>query len=339
MTRFRIADCGFGIVRNTIFAVGLALNAPPASLVAEAQQATKIYRVGYLANTGAPEAARFLDAFRQRLRDLGYVEGANLRMEYRWAEGRHDRLAPLAAELVRLKPDVIVAQGGAIQAAKNATQTIPIVMAVAGDPVAEGFVASLARPGGNITGLSLASLELDRKRLELLKETIPKAVRIAVLWNPTARGGVPPFKAVEEAAQALGVRTQSVEVRGPDDFEGAFSLITRGHAEALLVLSDPLTFVHRARIVAFTVKNRLPAMYGLTDHVNAGGLMAYAPSLVELYRRGAIYVDKILKGAKPADLPVEQPTKFELVINLRTAKALGLKIPQSVLVRADEVVR
>ena len=287
-----------------------------------------------------PAVSHLYGAFRQRLRELGYVDGQNIAFEVRSAEGRAERLPDLAADLVRLKVDVIVAGGTpAPLAAKRATTAIPIVMASAGDPVGSGLVASLARPGGNVTGLSLLVPELGGKRLQLLKEVVPGVSRVAVLWNAANPYPVLVWRQTEAAARALGVHLQSLDVRGPDDLEGAFAAATRGRAGALITVEDPLTFGQRKRIVDFAARARLPAMYGFREFVDAGGLMSYAASLADLSRRAATYVDKILKGAKPADLPVEQPTKFELVINLKTAKALGLTIPPSVLIRADQVIQ
>jgi len=312
-----------------------------APLGAEAQQAAKVPRIGYLAGSlaGGPHLP---EAFRQGLRDLGYVEGRNVVIEYRDAEGKLERLPALAAELVALKVDVIVAPPTvAALAAKQATRTLPIVFASAADPVTSGLVTSLARPGGNVTGLSALTPELVGKRLELLTQAVPGVSRVAVLWSPGAIGErteQDQLKGAEVAARALGVRLQFVEARGPADVDRAFSDMTRARAGALAVLSTPMFFNERRRLVDLAAKNRLPAVYPWREGVDAGGLMAYGPNLADMYRRAATYVDKILKGAKPADLPVEQPTKFELVINLKTAKALGLTIPQSVLGRADHVV-
>ncbi|HEV8458500.1 MAG TPA: ABC transporter substrate-binding protein, partial [Methylomirabilota bacterium] len=283
------------------------------------------------------------EAFRQGLRDLGYVEGRNVVIEYRDAEGNVERLPALAAELVALKVDVIVVGGTpAVLAAKQATKTIPIVFTVAADPVADGLVTSLARPGGNVTGLSNLGPELVGKCLEQLKQAVPGVSRVAVLWQPGAFGERTEkdmLKEAEVAARALGVRPQFVEARGPDDFDRAFSDMTRARAGALTVLLSPMFFNERRRLVDLAAKNRLPAVYQVREFVDAGGLMSYGANLADLVRRAATYVDRILKGAKPGDLPVEQPTKFELVINLKTAKALGLTIPQSVLGRADEVIQ
>ena len=312
-----------------------------APLAAEAQQAAKVPRIGFLTgNLAASPQAR--EAFLQGLRDLGYVEGRNVVIEYRDAEGKFERLPALAAELVALKVDVIVA-GGTPQAlaAKQATRTVPIVFAAAGDPVTSGLVTSLARPGGNVTGLTGLGPELVGKGLERLKQAIPGLSRVAVLWQPGGQGERTDkdiLKEADVAARALGVRLQFVEARGPEDFDRAFSDMTTGRAGALTVLVSPMFFGERRRLVDLAAKNRLPAVYPWRDGVDAGGLMAYGPNLPDLFRRAATYVDKILKGAKPGDLPVEQPTKFELVINLKTAKALGLTIPPSLLQRADQVI-
>ena len=306
----------------------------------EAQQPAKIPRIGFLV-PGTPSAsAHFLDAFRHGLRALGHVEGQTIAIEYRTAEGRQERLPELAAELVRLEVDAIVAPtSAAALAAKHATTAIPIVMLVAGEPVQMGIVASLARPGGNITGLTSIGDELFAKQLQLLKEAVPALSRVAVLWNPANPSHGPRLKAIEAAARSLGMQPQLQEARGPDEFDHAFAAMTGARTGAVLVVSDALFYVHRTRIADLAAKARLPAMYGLREHVDAGGLVAYAANFADLYRRGALYVAKILKGAKPADLPVEQPTRFELVINAKTAKALGLTIPYALLLRADEVIQ
>jgi ABC-type uncharacterized transport system substrate-binding protein len=313
-----------------------------APLAAQAQEAAKVARIGYLANNLAANP-QMREAFRQGLRDLGYVEGRNLVIEYRDAEGKYDRLPALAAELVALKVDVIVVPTTlAAQAAKQATKTLPIVFAAVADPATSGLVTSLARPGGKVTGLSNLNTELVGKCLELLKQALPGVSRVAFLWQP---GAVPErtekdmLKGAEVAARALGVRLQFIEARGPADINRAFSDMTRRRAGALAGLGSAMFFDERRRLVELAAKNRLPAVYQQREYVDAGGLMAYGPNIADLYRRAATYVDKILKGAKPADLPVEQPTKFELVINLKTAKALGLTIPPSVLGRADEVIQ
>jgi putative ABC transport system substrate-binding protein len=314
-----------------------------APFAAEAQQAAKIARIGYLGNS--PTAFPHLrEAFLQGLHDLGYVEGRNVVIEYRYAEGKLERLPALAAELVALKVDVIFVGGGTLTAlaAKQATRTLPIVFADAADPVTSGLVTSLARPGGNVTGLYALAAELVGKRLELLKQAVPEVSRVAVLWHP---GAVPEhtekdmLKGAEVAARALGVRLQFVEARGPADFDRAFSDMTRARAGALTMLPSTMFVNERRRLVDLAAKNRLPTVLAARVWVDDGGLMSYGPSIADLFRRAATYVDRILKGARPGDLPVEQPTKFELVINLKTAKALGLTIPQSVLVRADEVIQ
>ena len=329
------------IDRRTFLAGSLSLLAAP--LAGEAQQAAKVARIGYLAGSlaGGPHLH---EAFRQGLRDLGYVEGRNVVIEYRSAEGKVERLPALAAELVALKVDVIFVGGGtrSALAAMQATKTIPIVFASVADPVASGLVTSLARPGGNVAGLSNLTPELVGKCLEQLTQAVPGVSRVAVLWLPGALGErteTDMLKGADVAARALGVRLQFVEARGPADFDRAFSDITRARAGALTALPSRMFFNERRRLVDLAAKNRLPAVYPQREFVDAGGLMSYGPDLDDLYRRAATYVDKILNGAKPADLPVEQPTKFEFVINLKTAKALGLTIPPSLLGRADEVVQ
>ncbi len=324
------------------FSITLALGGLFSPVAAEAQQAAKVARIGYLA-TNLAANPHLLEAFRQGLRDLGYVEGRNLVIEYRSAEGNLERLPALAAELVALKVDVIVGPGTPhALAAKQATRALPIVFAFAADPVTSGLVTSLARPGGNVTGLSNLTPELVGKRLELLTQAVPGVSRVAVLWQPGGRDERTDkdiLKAAEVAARALGVRLQFVEARGPADIDRAFSDMTRARAGALTVLSSTMFFSERRRLVDLVAKNRLPAVYPFREFVDAGGLMAYGPNVADMYRRAATYVDKILKGAKPGDLPVEQPAKFELVINLKIAKALGLTIPQSVLGRADQVIQ
>ncbi len=313
------------------------LAAPPA---ADAQQPQKTPRIGVLGGV-SPEGSPPPYALRQGLREVGYVEGQNIALEWRWAHGRPERFTDLAAELAALKVDVIVAGNpAAISAAKNATSTIPIIMVLATDPVGEGFVTSLARPGGNITGLTInAGPEIFGKHLELLKEAVPRASRVAVLWNPNNPMHHLALRETEGAARALRVKLQILEARKPDDFDSAFSAMTRERAGALLVLPEALFFLHRTRIADLAARSRLPAVYGVREHAEVGGLMAYGASITGLWRRAATYVDKILKGAKPADLPVEQPTRFELVLNLKAAKALGLTFPQSILIRADQVIQ
>jgi ABC-type uncharacterized transport system substrate-binding protein len=308
--------------------------------LAGAQQSGKFPRIGLLFTGESFPPSPNVEVFRQGLRDLGYVEGKNIVLEYRYAEGKIERLPHLAEELVRLPVDVIVtATSPAIHAAKRATDTIPIVFAVSGNPLATGYVASLARPGGNVTGLSVMDYELSGKRLELLTETLRKASRVAVLWNPGNGAMVLKMKEVQSAAQALRVDIKSLEVRDPQDFDQALAALPREHPHALLTLADPLTLFHRDRIIEMAAKSRVPAMYEGREFVEAGGLMSYGLSIEANYRRAATYVDKILKGAKPAELPVEQPMKFELVINLKTAKQIGLTIPPNVLARADRVIK
>jgi putative ABC transport system substrate-binding protein len=326
--------------RSFVGTLGLGFLVAP--FVAEAQQAAKVARIGYLAGNLAANPPQH-EAFRQGLRDLGNVEGRNVVIEYRYAEGRFERLPALAAELVGLKVDVIVTSDTpAALAAKQATRTVPIVFSFAVDPVTSGLVTSLARPGGNVTGLATLVPELVGKRLEQLTQAVPGVSRVSVLWQPGSQGGRTEkdmLKGAEVAGRGLGVPLQFVEARGPADFDRAFSDMTRAHAGALTVLGSAMFFNERRRLVALAAKHRLPAMYGLREYVDAGGLMSYGPNVADLFRRAATYVDKILKGAKPGDLPVEQPTKFDLVINLKTAKALGLTIPPSLLGRADEVIR
>ena len=323
--------------------IGLTLSATlfALSVNIEAQQPKKIAKIRYLAPSTPAAAAHLVEAFRQGLRELGYVEGKNLVLELRHGEARAERLPELARELVGLKLDVIVtATDVAIAAVKRETQTIPIVMGNSTDPVGTGFVASLAHPGGNITGLSSISPELSGKRLELLREVVPGLSRVAFLWNPDVRGAVLDYKETEGAAGSLRVQLQSVEVVRAEDFDRAFSAITKERAQALIVPgANPLAFANRDRIANFAQRNRLPSMYGQREFVDAGGLMSYGPSAPDLFRRAATYEDKILKGTKPADLPVERPRKFELVINLKTAKQIGLTIPPNVLARADTVIK
>jgi putative tryptophan/tyrosine transport system substrate-binding protein len=329
-------------------AAAVAIGFLLAPLVAEAQPAGQVYRIGYLSPSSpsdpeklaSPFGERGLAAFRQGLRELGYVEGQNIAFESRWAEGRFERLPDLAAELVQLKVDVIVSVvTQASLAAKNATRTIPIVMVAVGDPLGSGLVDNLARPSGNVTGPSSMYSDLVGKQLEVLKEIAPKASRVALLWNPAnAAWQARMLKATGVAAKALGLQVQLLEARGPDELEGAFAAMTRERAGALLVAPDVILALHARRIADLAAKRRLPAMYGSREHVEAGGLISYAPNIPDVFRRAATYVDKILKGARPADLPVEQPTMFEVVINLTTAKAMGLTIPSSVLVRATQVI-
>jgi putative tryptophan/tyrosine transport system substrate-binding protein len=324
--------------RRFISAVTLSLLTAP--LAAQAQQAGKVRRIGYIDQGSAARNRPYFEAFRQGLRDLGWVEGQNVAIEVRFAEGKTDQLPTLAAELVRLKVDLIVTSSTpAALAAKHATTTIPIVIGFAADPVGSGLVASLARPGGNITGWTHQGLELRAKYLGLLKEAVPKATRFGVLWNPTNQIHGPTLKLIEAAAQKLKVELHLVGVQDPKEIESTFSALVGKRVEALVVFPDGMFIAQTPLIIALAARSRLPAMYGVREYAEAGGLMAYGANLSDMHRRGATYVDKILKGAKPADLPVEQPTKFELVINLKTAKALGLTIPPSLLLRADELIQ
>jgi len=309
-------------------------------VIAEAQQPKKVPRIGYLAPASLSALAARTEAFRQGLRELGYVEGKNIVIEWRSAEGKIDRLPALAAELVRLKVDVIVTTGPtATHPAKEASSSIPIVMAQDIDPVGTGFVASLARPGGNITGLSSLAPEISGKQLELLKETVPKLSRVAVLWASSNPANAQMLREMERAAATFGVKIQSLDVLGRKDFQTAFGAASKERAEAVLVLQNGVAAAHRTEIAELAVKSRLPAIFPRLEFVEDGGLMSYGASFTHMDRRAATYVDKILKGAKPADLPVEQPTKFEFVINLKTAKQIGLTIPANVLARADRVIR
>jgi len=319
------------------YLVTLALLAVP--LASDAQRSRTIPRIAYLALIPGP-CTTHCAGFVQGLRELGYVEGQNISIEYRWSKGNVERLREHAAELVRLGVDVIVAGGPvATRAAQEMTRTIPIVMARDVDPVGDGFVASLGRPGGNITGVTTLSRELSGKRLELLKDMVPGMARVAVLWNPVEPSAVRQVRDTEDAARVLGLQVHALEVHGLDEFAGAFAAARQGRAEGLIVLAFPGTPEHRARLVALAAQSRLPTMYWQRGFVEAGGLLSYAASDHDTYRRAASYVDRILKGAKPADLPVEQPTKFELVLNLKTAKALGLTLPPSLLLLADEVIQ
>jgi putative ABC transport system substrate-binding protein len=309
-------------------------------LAADAQSTANVHRIGYL-GAGTRTANTGVDAFREELRGLGWVEGNNIVIDYRFADGRHDRLPELAAELVRLKVELIVAvPTPAALAAKNATATIPIVISSVGDPVSVGLVASLARPGGNITGVSFdVGLEMFGKELQLLKEAVPNARKIAILSNPANPAQALAVNIVNEAARSLGVSLLLLEARTPNEFESAFKAMAKDRVEALLVVQDSMFMLHRVQLADLAAKYKLPSMHGFREHVEAGTLMSYGPNLSYQFRQAAAYVDKILKGARPADLAVEQPTKFELVVNLKIAKALGLTIPQSLLVRADEVIR
>jgi len=305
------------------------------------QPAAKVPKVGLLlrGSSSSPPPAAHLQASLQGLRELGYAEGRNIALEYRWTEGRDDRLSALAAELVRAKVDVIVTAGGqAIEAARRATSSIPIVMAYTGDPIEAGWVQSLARPGGNVTGLMAMAIELSGKRVELLKETVPRASRVAVLYNPASQLSNLQLKESEVAARTLGLTAKSFGVKDPTAFPRTFDAMMTARAGALIVVNSALMSAHQRQITGLAAKARLPAMYQGSEYVEAGGLMAYGPVRRNMWHRAATYVDKILKGAKPAELPVEQPMRFELVVNIRTAKALGLRIPPSILVRADQVI-
>lgn len=322
--------------RHAVLAL-LALGLAPRA--AEGQTAAKVYRIGFLWDSPAafPDA---IEAFRQGLRDLGYVEGRNVTIEFRWAEGKPERMRELAQELVRLKVDVIIAPSSIYTgAAKRATATIPIVFLSHADPLGSGHVASLGHPGGNITGVSLMMTETNVKGLELFKEAVGTLSHVGVIWDPATPSHRPGLKAVETAGPSLGLRILSVPVRSATEYEGAFSTMIRERADGVLVLSTPLFIAGATSLAELALRHKLPSLFGPKHHVLAGGLMSYSPDRPTMFRRGAIFVDKILKGAKPADLPVEQPTKFELVINLRTARAIGLTIPKSVLTRTDELIQ
>src|SRR5437870_9803130 len=308
--------------------------------LAQAQQPKKVPRIGFLSAISPSTVAARIEAFRQGLRELGYVEGKNIVIEYRYAEGNPDRLSALAAELVRLKVDVIVTGGPAVnRPAKEATVTIPIVLGFDNDPVGNGFVTSLARPGGNITGLSTHYPEISGKQLELLKEIIPRLSRMAVLGNSTVPGNAQAIRETERAARVFGIKLQYVEIENPNEIETAFRAARNGRADAVLVLGSQVVTSHAKQFAELAAKSQLPAIYWSPEFVEAGGLMTYSVSITDLFRRAATYVDKILKGAKPAELPVEQPTKFELIINLKAAKQIGLTIPPNVLLRADKVIK
>jgi putative ABC transport system substrate-binding protein len=325
------------VVLALLFILGL-LAAP---LAAEAQQAGKVYRIGLL-DYSEPDPARqaWWNVFRQQMRELGYVEGQNVSFEPRWGQGDNARLPKLAAELAGLKVDLLVTGGtSAAVAAKRATSTIPIVMATGGDPVALGLVASLRQPGGNVTGTTSINSELAGKRLELLRIVAPRASRVAILWDERNTGSRLVVDETEAAAKTAGLTIHSVPVRSPAEIEAAFAAAARGRAGALITVASPMLFSHRKRLAELAVKHRLPTAVGSREYVEAGGLVGYGADYPDLFRRAAVYVDKILKGAKPGDLPIWQPTKFELVINVKTAKALGLTIPQSLLGRADEVIQ
>jgi putative ABC transport system substrate-binding protein len=327
-------------MNRNIFCVALSAMLLALSFSVQAQQQKKVYVIGVLILGNSSSVETNLKPLRQRLQELGYVEGKNIVFEYRSGEGNIDRLRALAAELARLKVDVIlVTNTPAAMAAKSATTTVPIVVTNLSDPVATGLVSSLARPGGNVTGVTIMNVEIAGKRVELLKETTPKVSRIAVLWEPNNPGAALNFKQTQTAAQELGLQLQSLDVHNVADLDGSFKSATRSGAQALDVLRSSLIAAQLRRIADFAVKNRLPSVYDRSDFVEAGGLMSYGANIADTSRRAATYVDKILKGAKPAELPVEQPTKFELVLNLKTAKQIGLTIPQSVLFRADRVIK
>ena len=322
--------------------LGLALSAVLFALCfpANAQQAAQVHHIGFLDEGSISLRAHLWEALRQRLRELGYLEGQNIAFESRGGDGNAERLAQAAAELARLNASIIVTGGiRAALAASKATNTIPIVMASGTDPAGVGLIASLSRPRGNVTGVTTVSAELGGKRLELLQEAVPRLSRVAVLRDPPAGAVELALKETQGAAQALGLQLQIFEVHGPKDFDGAFSAMVRERSGALLVISTPMLFSGRKRIAELAAKHRLPAVYHWKEYVEAGGLMSYGTDLADGFRRAAIYVDKILRGAKPADLPVEQPMKFELVINLKTAKQIGLNIPPNVLARADRVIK
>jgi len=315
-----------------------SLNLAP--LAAQGQQTGKLYRIGFLGNSTAALEANLVGPFREGLRDLGYVEGRNILIEYRWAEGKYERFPTLIPELIALKVDVLVTAGTpAALAVRKATTSIPLVMAAVGDPVGSGLVASLARPGGNLTGLVAIAPDLEGKRLELLTEVVPKLSHVAFLSNPANALHVTSEKEARAAAKALHLKVEFVAVRAESEFDRAFQAISSQRPGALVMLADRLFLHHRARIVDFAARNRLPTVYAYTELVEAGGLMSFGPSYPGMHRRAAYFVDRILKGVKPADLPMEQPTTFDLVINLKAAKALGLTIPQSVLLRATEVIQ
>ncbi len=322
-----------------LFALCSLLLAP--RFPAKAQQPKKIPLIGYVSGTGPNNPGPEVEAFRQGLRDLGYIEGKNILLEYRYQEGKADRAPSLVAGLVQLKVDVLVlVTSPAIRAAKQATKTIPVIMVTTADPIATGLVDSLARPGGNITGLTRITRDLNGKRLELLKEVVPTTSRVGVLFQADSTTGAIHFKEYEIAARAFKIELQSLGVRGPNpDFDAAFRAAAKGRVSALITITNSLTNFYRKQIADLAIKNRLPSMYESSNYVEVGGLMSYSANDAESHRRAAIYVDKILKGTKPADLPVEQPTKFELVINLKTAKQIGLTIPQSVLFQADKVIK
>jgi putative tryptophan/tyrosine transport system substrate-binding protein len=326
--------------RTIVLLITLALDLLVAPLAATARPAGGAVTIGYLGNSSPSLEPDLVDAFREGLRQLGYVEGQNLIIRYVWAEGQQERYADLARELVQLQPDLILTAGtpGTL-AAMHATPSIPIVTAIAGDPVAAGLVSSLAKPAGNVTGLTTMAAELEGKRLELFKQAVPTLSRVVALFNPANPYTTIAWKAVQPAAEALSLTLQPVEARGPPDLDRAFATIKEVRPDGLIIIPDRFLLTYRASIVQFMAEHRLPGMFPFRDFVQEGGLLAYGPDYTDLYRRAATYVDKILKGAKPADLPMEQPITFELVINLKTAQALGLTIPPTLLFHADEVLR
>jgi len=327
-------------MRRRDFLTVLGVAAAGAPLTTASQDPRKLPRIGFLGNSTAILEANLVGPFREGLRDLGYVDGRNIVIEYRWAEGSYERFPSLIAELLAMKVDVIVTAGTpAALAVKKATASVPLVMVAVGDPVGTGLVGSLGRPGGNATGLTSIAPELEGKRLELLREVLPKISRVAVLWNPANAYQIGSEKEVQAAAKALRISVISLPVQNLKELGNAFAAILREHPDALVVLADRVFLHNRERIADFAITNRLPGMNGYRELVEAGGLMSFGPSYAVMHRQAATYVDKILKGSKPADLPIEQPAKFELVMNLKTAKALGLTIPQSVLLRADEVIQ
>jgi putative ABC transport system substrate-binding protein len=341
MRKFSIADWQLRIGARAIYVFALAFSVVSTSPIAEAQQTGKVTRIGVLHSGSPSSAASSVDAFRQGLRELGYVEGQNIDMEYRFAEGKRDRLLELAAELVRLRVDILAVAGvSAAQAAQQATTTIPIVVGYAGDLVGTGLVANLARPGGNITGLTEISPDVSGKRLELLREAVPKTSRVGVVWYPRKGGSdEEEVRQTEAAARGFGVHVQPVEVRDPKDLQGAYAVMMKQKANAVIFIRGSFTDYHRKQLLELALKQRLPSMCEPAQWARDGCFISYGPDYAHLWRRAATYVDKVLKGAKPGDLPVEQPTKFELVVNLTTAKALGLKIPESIRIRADEVIQ
>jgi putative ABC transport system substrate-binding protein len=325
--------------RNLLIVLGVTAIAPCRVLAQSTQAPAKVPRIGLLTPASPADTVLWHQAFRLGLRDRGWVEGKNISIEYRYAEGRVDRLPDLAADLVRLKVDVIVASFAPdALAAQKATRAIPIVVVASADPVALGLVESLARPGGNITGLSQMTVEMVGKRLELLKEVVPKLSRVAVLWNPQVVVSTLGWKELQLPARQLGLQLHSLEVRSPNDLDQAFEDATRARAGALFIIPDPVTVTNLKRIVGLAAKSRLPSILHISEFADAGGLVSYGPDRSDMFRRAATFVDKILKGAKPGDLPVEQPTKFELVVNVKTARAIGLTIPQTILLQADRVI-